>query len=326
MHPLPKGSHPDSILLTFTVAPEHAGTRLDRYIQSRIPRLSRTRAAKIVKACGRRADGTPRRPSERVKRGEVVLIVRPPMNEPDAPTTYGIIYEDDAVLVVDKPAGLPMHPTATYHRNTLLWLMKQNYGEENAPQLAHRLDKETSGVVICGKTREAERALKRSFERREPKKEYLAIVRGKPDPSGAIQASMGPAREGLHILMEVREDGLKARTEYEVLESRARRSLVSLRPHTGRQHQLRVHLASIGHPIVGDKLYGPDGSQPFLDHIDSGMTPALLARLGHPRQALHAHRLVIPHPDDGQPREYVSPFPEELLGLLAEPERDEDAL
>jgi 23S rRNA pseudouridine1911/1915/1917 synthase len=128
----PPGCPKDSIVLSFPVPRELAGLRLDRFIQTRIPRLSRTRANAIVKACAYRADGTRRRPSQRVQAGETVLIVRPSFEEPDAPTDFGILHEDAAMLVVDKPPGLPVHPSASYHRNTLTYLLRRRY-PENPP-------------------------------------------------------------------------------------------------------------------------------------------------------------------------------------------------
>lgn len=311
----PPGCDPSSIVLTFRVAREHAGQRLDRFVQSRIPRLSRTRAQRIVEACAYRPDGSRRRPSDRVREEETVLIVRPAFEEPETPRTFGVVYEDAEVLVVDKPAGLPMHPTATYHRNTLTYLLRERYGEP-PPQIAHRLDRETSGLVVCGKTREAERALKIAFEHRRVAKVYQAIVRGSlPEDEGTIDRPLGPAREGLHVLMEVREDGAPAVTRYRVLERKGEHALVRLWPRTGRQHQLRVHLASVGASIVGDKLYGPEGVQPFLDYIDSGMTPELLRRLGHERQALHAAELQIDHPLTRRPLSLEAPLAEDLAAL-----------
>jgi len=315
----PPGTDPDGIVLRFDVAPEQAGQRLDRFIQGRIPRLSRTRAKAIVQACAYRWDGRRRRGSERVRAGEVVVLVRPPMDEPDAPSHFDVLYEEPAFLVVDMPPGLAVHPTATYHKHTLWWLLRERYGEP-APQLAHRLDRETSGALICGRSRAAERALKRAFEDRVVDKRYLAIVRGElREDEGIMDASIGSAEQELHVLMKVRPDGLEAVTEYRVLERRAGRSLVSLHPRTGRQHQLRVHLAHLGHPIVGDKLYGPEGATPFKQYIASGMqlSPALLAHLGHRRQALHAAWIRFPHPETGAPVEVESPLPTDLRHLWA---------
>jgi 23S rRNA pseudouridine1911/1915/1917 synthase len=306
-------------VLTFEVPRDHAGLRLDRFIQLRIPRLSRTRAQKIIRACAFRSDGRRRRPSEIVQEGEVVLLVRERFVEPTVPLTFEVLLDDGEVLAVDKPAGLPMHPTATYHKHTLSHLLRKHYEHEGGfvPQIAHRLDRETSGVVLCGRTRHAERTLKMAFEAHRMQKTYLAIVRGEIEGDALrIELPMASVREGLHVLMEVRpDDGLPAETEVKVLERRNGHSMVELYPRTGRQHQLRVHLAAIGHPIVGDKLYGPEREAPFLEYIETGMTPELAARLGHERQALHAHSLTFVHPVHGEAVTVHAPLARDLVEL-----------
>lgn len=311
----PPGCPDDSVVLSFAVPRELAGLRLDRFIQTRIPRLSRTRANAIVRACAFRANGSRRRPSERVRAGETVLLVRTRFEEPEVPRRFGVMYEDEAMLVVDKPAGLPVHPSATYHRNTLTYLLREHY-PDNPPHLAHRLDRETSGVLVCARTLQDERALKLSFEERRVEKTYLAIVEGQVvRDEGEVDLPMGRPDEGLHLLMEVRSDGSPAKTQYRVLMRAEHHTLVSLRPRTGRQHQLRVHMAAIGHPIVGDKLYGPAGSQAFLDFLDRGLDRELVAQLGHTRQALHAHRLRLVHPRTGRPIDLVAPLAPDLQAL-----------
>ena len=274
-----------------------------------------------MKSCAYRADGTRRRPSERVRAGEHVVLVRPPFEEPNVPLYFGILYEDEAILAVDKPSGLPVHPSATYHKNTLTYLLRQRFGP-HAPQIAHRLDRETSGLLLCGCTREAERDLKMGFENRRVSKRYLAIVRGvMPEDEGRIELPMDRAKEGLHILMEVTPEGegYPSVTRYRALARRDDATLVSLAPESGRQHQLRVHLSAIGFPIIGDKLYGPEGSQPFLDYIETGMTDELRQRLGHERQALHAHALEFMHPTQGERMTLRAPFAEDLVQLWGEP-------
>ncbi|MFW2387560.1 MAG: RluA family pseudouridine synthase [Polyangiales bacterium] len=303
------------------MAREHAGQRLDRFIQHRIPRLSRTRAQEVVRSCAYRADGTRRRASERVRYGELVVLVRPPFAEPNVPLYFDVLYEDDAILAIDKPSGLPVHPSATYHKNTLTYLLRQRFGED-APQIAHRLDRETSGLLICGRTRASERTLKIAFENRHVSKRYLAIVRGvMPDDDGCIELPMDRAKEGLHILMEVtpKGEGYASVTRYRVIARKEDATLVSLAPQSGRQHQLRVHLSAIGFPIVGDKLYGPEGSQPFLDYIETGMTDELVRRLGHDRQALHAYELELDHPTTGAPTTLRAPLSEDLVALWGAP-------
>ncbi|MCZ7678436.1 MAG: RluA family pseudouridine synthase [Sandaracinaceae bacterium] len=268
-----------------------------------------------MRACAYHEDGRRRQPSERVREGEVVLLVRPRFEARRRPPPSRVLYEDEAMVVVDKPAGLPVHPSASYHRNTLTFLLRQRY-PDRTPHLAHRLDRETSGVLVCARTLEDERHLKKAFERREVQKTYLAIARGRVEADeGRIDLPLGRPDEGLHLLMEVREDGAPSRTRYRVAARAPEHTLVALAPETGRQHQLRVHLAAIGHPIVGDKLYGPEGAQPFLDYIEEGMTPALAARLGHDRRALHAHALTVEHPRTGRPFEMVAPLALDLVAL-----------
>jgi 23S rRNA pseudouridine1911/1915/1917 synthase len=326
----PPGTAEDSVVLTFEVARDHAGVRLDRFIQIRIPRLSRTRAQHIIRSCAYRSDGSRRRPSEIVKAGEVVLLVREQFVEPEVPLYFDVLVDDGVVLAIDKPAGLPMHPTASYHKHTLSHLLRQRYGTPGeqgrdaegrdlvyVPQIAHRLDRETSGVVLCGRTRAAERALKQAFEAHRVSKTYLAIVRGEvADDTRHIDLPMAPVSEGLHVLMQLKpEGGLPAQTDLRVLDRRAGHSLVELSPRTGRQHQLRLHLSAIGHSIVGDKLYGPTREAPFLQYIESGMTPDLLDQLGLERQALHAHAVEFEHPVTGAPTTVRAPLPSDMQQL-----------
>lgn len=316
----PPDVDPASVVLTYRVPNELGGQRLDRFIQWAIPRLSRTRAQEIVRACARRSDGSARRPSEIVRVGETVMLVRERFVEPEVPLEYSILHEDETLFVIDKPAGLPMHPTATYHKHTLSYLLKQRYGED-PPRISHRLDRETSGVVLCTKGLAAERVMKAQFERHAVSKTYQALVRGVVAADrGRIDLPMAPVTEGLHLLMEICEGarGLTAETEYVVLERYADRTLLELYPRTGRQHQLRVHLSAIGHPIVGDKLYGPEREAPFLEIIDVGLTPDILARLGHSRHALHAHKTTFIHPSTGESTTVISPLAPDIVQLCAQ--------
>jgi 23S rRNA pseudouridine1911/1915/1917 synthase len=315
---LPEGCADNSIILTFPVAGEFSGMRLDLFIQSRIPRLSRTRAQRIVKSCAYSFDGRRRRASDIVRGGETVFLVRPPFEEPSASRELPVLHEDEAMVALNKPPGLPVHPSASYHRNTVSFILQEKYGWEAAPRIAHRLDRETSGLLLCSKGLEHERALKYCFENRKVEKTYLAIVRGElAQESGTIDLPMARVRQGLHLLMELRKDGLSAVTDYRVRARIPGFTLVELFPHTGRQHQLRVHLSAIGHSIVGDKLYGPEREAPFLENIETGLTPELLARLGHDRHALHAFRLTIEHPIHKTPISLEAPLTPDLVALWA---------
>lgn len=313
---LPEGCAENSIILDFPVAAEFAGMRLDLFIQTRIPRLSRTRAQRIVKACAYGGDGKKRRASDLVRSGETVYLVRPPFEEPSATRDLPIVYQDEAMVAINKPPGLPVHPSASYHRNTVSFILQETYGRERAPRIAHRLDRETSGLLLCATTLEHERLLKNAFENRRMQKTYLAIVRGElAQDEGTINLAMARAKEGLHILMEIRPNGLAAVTEYRVRARIPGYTMLELFPHTGRQHQLRVHLSAIGHPIVGDKLYGPEREAPFLESIETGLTPELIARLGHERHALHAHKLVFEHPVHRRTMELVAELTPDLVAL-----------
>ena len=171
--------------------------------------------------------------------------------------------------------------------------------------------------MLCGKGAAAHRRLMRQFERRQIEKEYLAIVVGVPDrDEGVVALPLGPARKSrVHLRVTVQTDGLPARTDWRVLERRPGHALLACRPHTGRQHQIRVHLAEIGHPIVGDKLYGPD-EELFLRDARGELTDEDRERLVLPRQALHNHRIAWRSPRDGVRREVESPLPEDLRAFL----------
>jgi 23S rRNA pseudouridine1911/1915/1917 synthase len=219
-------------------------------------------------------------------------------------------------MAIDKPAGLPMHTTAKFWKNTLVAILRERYPEEGL-QICHRIDRETSGVLLIARTREAASFLKRAFASRLVKKTYLALVHGVPSPaSGVIDAPMRLIECQSHLMMGVEEGGLPAVTRYQVHTAFAKHALVEAWPESGRQHQIRVHLAHLGHPIVGDKLYGA-GEQAFMDYCDSGMTPELLALFdGLPRHALHAARLSFPHPETKEMITVESPLPADLSDYL----------
>ena len=177
----PPGIDPDFLELEFTVAREYAGWRADLFISNRIPRLSRTRVQKILRKAAFDEQGRPVKPNRKLAEGERITIYRPAPEEPDVPRHFGVLFEDEYILAVDKPAGLPVHPTARYHRNTLTAVLREKYGE-NRPILAHRIDSETSGVLLCAKAQATERELKIMFANHRVQKRYLAVVFGSPSP------------------------------------------------------------------------------------------------------------------------------------------------
>lgn len=312
----PDGIDPDWIQFEFTVPREYAGWRADRFIANRMPRLSRTRIQKILGKTGFDERGKPLKPNRCLAEGERVILFRPPPKEPDTPRHFGVLFEDEWILAVDKPAGLPVHPTARYHKNTLTALLRERYGDQR-PILAHRLDSETSGVLICAKTKEAEKALKVMFAKRRIQKRYLAIVRGVPHPPiSRIEVPLGPDQDGpVHVKMAGRPDGLPALTEYEVVRDLGEFSLVECHPRTGRQHQIRAHFAHIGHPIVGDKMYSND-KELFLDYLEQGMTEEIEKRTGAKRHMLHASAISFIHPVTKKEISIESPIPRDMAAFL----------
>ncbi|TPV95769.1 MAG: RluA family pseudouridine synthase [Myxococcales bacterium FL481] len=317
----------DWIEIPLAVDVSHHGFRLDRFLSSRFGRLSRSRIHKMI-ALGRVLDAASNRPwgkpASRVRTGDELLIVRPAPVEPAVVREYEELHRDSAFLVLNKPAGLPVHPSARYHRNTLTAVMRERMGAGHGWEMGHRLDRETSGVLVLAQRGEAARRLKHAFFRRRTDKEYLAVVHGELTSTHRIEIPLGPAR-GSRIRIKVGErslddGGLSALTEVEPLQRGSFRgepvTLVRARPKTGRTHQIRVHLALVGHAVVGDKVYGLD-EQRFLDVVEDGRPiTELEAELGLSRHALHAHRLTLPHPASGEPVTFCAPWPDELAQVL----------
>lgn len=316
------------------------GFRLDRFLATRIVRLSRTRVQQIV-AAGRvrRADTGEvlLRPGQRMHAGEALVIERPAPREPSVVLDYRELHRDAELLVLDKPAGLPVHPSARYHRHTLTALMRERLGSGHGWEMAHRLDRETSGVLIFGRHGGSATALKRAFFARAVEKRYWALVTGCIEGHVRIDMPLGPARDSaIRIKMgprEVEDGGLTAVTEVVPLARGTFRgapiTLVECRPETGRQHQIRVHLTQIGHPLLGDKLYGLPEAK-FLAIVEreaegQALPPTralaeLEAELGLARHALHAASLAFPHPADGRPVRFTAPWPADLAAIMAAPE------
>ncbi|MCB9665831.1 MAG: RluA family pseudouridine synthase [Alphaproteobacteria bacterium] len=297
------------------------GMRLDRFLALRFRDRSRSELARAIKA-GEVTDPSGRalRASALVRTGEVLHLyvegIAPGAPPPPFPA---ILHEDDRVVVVDKPPGLMAHPAGTRFVYALVGLARARW-PELAVDLVHRLDKDTSGVVALTKDVAANAFLKARLKAGEGRKEYLAIVKGRPDWDALeIDAPIGRADGPIRIQMAVRPDGLPSRTGAEVVAHHptADLALVRCRLHTGRTHQIRVHLAHVGFPLLGDLLYGVP-PEVFLTHLDHGLTPEVLAAAGAPRHALHAHHLVLPHPDGGL-IDVRSPLAADLEAWWADP-------
>ena len=314
----------DFIRLSFAVPRECDGWRLDHYLKFRIGRLSRTRIQEIIgtqiSLVGRKA-----RPSTAVRAGETVTLTRPAPAEPDVPRTFAVLHEDPAFFVIDKPAGLPMHTTAKFWRNTLVAVLREAYPGQHT-EICHRIDRETSGVMLIARQPEAGAFLKEAFATRQVKKTYLALCKGQPPDEGLIDQPIKLLDTPTHVMMGAADDGLAAVTRFRVVRRFAGHALVEASPETGRQHQIRVHLAMRGHPLVGDKLYGA-GEQYFMEACDRGISAELLERFdGLARHALHAARLTFPHPVTRVPLTLEAPLPADLIDYMARlPEQPQDA-
>lgn len=311
----------------FQVEPNYAGWRLDRYLCDKIRRLSRTQVQRIIRESLVHAGEKPLKASTAVWPGLSFGLRRRRAEEPDSPRTFGVAHEDGHVLVVDKPAGLAIHPSARYFANTLTTLLRERQPPGEKWDIAHRLDRETSGLVVCGKNPEATRQLKIAFERHGVvRKEYLAIVHGWPgEDAFAIDLPLALLDHPLQVKMGVDRGpaGKPSRTdvvverrfEHDVPWRGPRLSLVRCFPRTGRQHQLRVHLAEAGFPILGDKIYGPSDAY-FVDFAEGRLSAEAAAELVLPRHALHAAAITFPHPESGQPLRVEAALPGDLGAFL----------
>lgn len=312
----PAAGEPVELIVTTA----EADCRLDWFLARRFPTYSRTHLRKAINAAQVRVDGFRRKASHRLTAGQRVDLVFPdlPREGPaPEPIPLAILYEDDHLAVVDKPPGMVVHPGKGHWSGTLTGALAFHFGQLSTaggptrPGIVHRLDRDTSGLIVVAKTDEAHFKLADQFEQRTIDKEYFAITAGQPQRDrDVIELPIGPHpshREKMAVRREG-ESARPARTFYEVKERFDGFATVRLLPKTGRTHQLRVHLASLGCPVLCDKLYGGRAE------ITRG---ELARRSGHEevvlaRQALHAHRLALTHPVSGEPLEFVAPIPEDL--------------
>ena len=284
-----------------------SGARLDKFVGEKCPELSRTHAQKLVAGGFITVNGRPAKSSLKLNAGDRVAITIPP--EPPSRLTpedipLDIVYEDGDLLLVDKPAGLAVHPAPGHPGHTLanavlsyLPGLVENLDESGRPGIVHRLDKDTSGLLLVAKNRVTQANLSEQFKSRSVAKSYLVLVRGKLTPeSGIIEAAIGRDPRNRQR-MAVVSRGREARTEYRVVRYVGDCSLLEIKPATGRTHQIRVHLAAIGFPVVGDVTYGV--KSPHLS-----------------RQFLHASKLGFRLPSTGRYVEFESPLPPDLAQAL----------
>jgi 23S rRNA pseudouridine1911/1915/1917 synthase len=294
--------------------PQH-GLRLDAYLASRLHRYSRNQVQRLIDAGRVLLRGKTVKPATRVASGETVLIRYPRHEElPCAHAELPVVHEDDLLLAVNKPAPLLCHPTDKIQNNTVTSILKDQFPGLRL-HLAHRLDRETSGVLLLAKDPRTARRLASHFIGRLVKKEYLALVCGEVSwRRRTVDAPLGKENLGIKVRQTV-GTGAEARTEFERLARGAGMSLIRARPLTGRLHQIRVHLAHLGHPVLGDKLYTGKGEL-YMKAVRKTLDAADLAKLGAPRQMLHAHRLRLPHPATEQELAMTAPLPDDFQALL----------
>lgn len=306
--------------LEFAVMPAQDRLRLDLFVKAMIPSMSRTRIQERIGEGRVDVNGVRRPANWKVLEGDIVAVrCREPEEGGDAARRIllDILYEDDDIIAINKQSGLVVHPVGRHRHDTLLnalyWRYKDALPEGEAVNLVNRLDQYTSGVVLAVKHAEAKRILQEDFENRVPKKTYLALCRGRVEGVGGdIDLPIGPDPTGRdHCLMAVRHDaaGKPSRTSY-VVEERFSGpfTLVRLHPETGRQHQLRVHMAALGHPLVGDARYG--GGHRLELAIGGG---AIVVE----RYALHASELVFRHPANGGEMRMVAPLAPDMRDAVA---------
>ncbi len=313
----PEGVHADAILKVYRVPAECSGMRLDVFMRTQLRSTSRTRARAIIEQSAHTADGRALRANARVKADERIALWREPFEEIDE-VPLPIVYEDAHLLAIDKPPLVTVHPTARYHRNTVIErLRRERSGQFLA--LIHRIDRETSGVLMLAKSLDSERAFKRLLEERSHGgaetvgKSYVAVTRGIPDATECCLPVELDAGNPLRVKMRIAApgQGLEARTSISVVEARQGYALCRMNLHTGRQHQIRLHLAALGCPVVGDKLYGPD-ERLLARAADGELSAEDLVLLEHPRQLLHAERYEFIHPLTACPLELIAPLPADL--------------
>ncbi|MCL5961253.1 MAG: RluA family pseudouridine synthase [Chloroflexi bacterium] len=300
-----RASRQDSLEM---VVPEaQAGQRLDRFVAEGSPELSRAHVQKLIESGAITVDGKAAKPATRLSAGAVVRVAIPPAKPSTLaaePIPLVVVYEDDDLLVIDKPPGLVVHPAPGHPTGTLVNALLARYpnlmiSDTLRPGIVHRLDKDTSGLMVVAKNDRAFASLVEQMKKGLVVKEYLALVKGQFGiKKGIIQGPIGRDPRN-RKMMAVVPGGKPASTYYEVLAELDGYTLVRARLHTGRTHQIRVHFASVGHPVVGDSVYGPG---------KSGLPIS--------RQFLHAHRLSFKLPSSGREVEFESPLPADLQRVL----------
>jgi 23S rRNA pseudouridine1911/1915/1917 synthase len=295
-------------MIKLTISKEQARQRLDRILAEALPAFSRARLQTLIRDGFVSLNGKAPRPRDLVRAGDIVELREPEIEKVEAQPeqiTLDVIFEDDDLLVLNKPAGIVMHPGAGHQQHTLVNALLAHcrnlsgIGGKERPGIVHRLDKETSGALVVAKNDATHRDLSSQFAARTMTKIYLALVAGIVRPkTGVIDKAI--ARHPVHRqrMSIARRQGRSAKTEYRVVRAGAEISLVECTLHSGRTHQIRVHLHYLGHPVLGDKLYGGKRAGDF------------------PRQMLHAWKLAFRHPRSGDEMSFEAPVPSDFAAAM----------
>jgi 23S rRNA pseudouridine1911/1915/1917 synthase len=298
----------DSKPIEFIVTENDAKLRLDQFLAKRLPEYSRSRIQQLIRSGFVRLNEQTTRPRHIVRRGDKIDLIEPPVEKIDVrpePIPLEILFEDDDIIVINKPAGLTVHPGAGQREHTLVNALLSHcttlsgIGGKERPGIVHRLDKETSGCLVVAKNDIAHRELSKQFAARTVEKIYLALVAGKlRKAAGVIEEKIGrhPVHRQRMRVTSLR--GRTAKTEYRVIRSSEQASLIECRLHSGRTHQIRVHLHHLGHAVLGDKVYAARFARDF------------------PRQMLHAWKLGFHHPRTGEWKLFEAPLPEDFKAAL----------
>ena len=303
----------------FVVSAEDAGQRLDRFLAAQLPDLSRNRIQSLMDHGHVLVDGTNKKPSYKVAVGETISVGLPPPPsstvEPEA-IPLEIIYEDADFAVINKPAGLIVHPGAGAETGTLVAALLHHYkgpsglssvGAPQRPGIVHRLDKDTSGLIVIARTDAAHAKLVSEFSNRLVAKTYVALLHGRPKgESGRIDLPISRDLVRRSRMTTRRREGREARTDWRALAHLGNFTLVEADLHTGRTHQIRVHFSALGCPVVGDTVYGA----PREERVGGNPLPSLQ------RNFLHAARLGFSHPRTNKPLKFQAPLPQELVAYL----------
>jgi len=314
----------ETIELRAAVPSDLDGERLDQAAARLFPAYSRSRLQSWIKNGELRVDGAQRRPRDKVAEGELLVVSAEPVQEVGwqaEDIELDIVYEDDSIIVLDKPAGLVVHPAAGHAAGTLVNALLTHAPElANLPRagIVHRLDKETSGIMVVARNLAAHHHLVAQLQARTVKREYCAVCVGAMTGGGTVDAPIGRHPRQRKKMAVLAAGGKPAVTHYRITRRFAHHTRIAVSLETGRTHQIRVHMAYRHYPLVGDPVYG---GRP---RIPRGASAELISALrGFPRQALHAQALGLAHPDNGELLQFECPLPEDIVALLDVLERED---